>query len=111
MKIDITTPQPCPVCGAEMKQHIYSDMKGRVVEYEDEWFCSDNYCGMANASLTLRELNHLSLLARLGEVAVWFCEITGHLKRDIYPGVTFMGEYADERRAVLAALEELEAQA
>lgn len=62
MKIDITQPQPCPVCGAEMGKGHYSDE-------DDLYWCTNVLCGLHDATLTLHELNRLSLLARLGEVA------------------------------------------
>lgn len=68
MKIDISQPLPCPVCGGETAvAHVFLG--------EQLWCCENRLCGMHGARLSFREINRLSLLARLGEVAAFINEI------------------------------------
>lgn len=112
MKIDTNTPQPCPSCGAEMV--FYAD------EYGNRYGCSWFKCGLFKSRLTLRELNILALLARLGEVDAFLaredldqvCAYSKYTQGVHTPYTLFLKcvrvQVKRERNAILAALGELE---
>lgn len=106
MKIDITQPLPCPSCGAETAQMGETDSNGN----ELYWCMGGSKCGLQFASLTLHELNRLSLLALLGELDFWVASVAeGWRDEWLEDGHPLFDEWHCERDAVIELLKELEA--
>lgn len=103
MKIDITKPQPCPACGEKVGIKFYRTKA-------PQHFCPNKECWLYGVPCGTRELNRLSLLARLGEANVWGVYVWELDWNKITEADDIYRESQCEREAIITALQELEAQ-